>query len=85
MENQCKSKLSEEYEVKQLFVVRLYDGFDNVWIDVTEIVSKEEAEKQWNIRTENGTKNIKFSDIDYYKIFPSNTIMVNYGGKCILE
>jgi hypothetical protein len=57
------------------YIVRLYDGFDNEWIDVSEPVSKEEAEKIWNEKTNNGTRKTKFDDIDYYKIFPEDTIM----------
>ena len=64
------SKMKEEK-----FVVRLYDGFDNEWIDVSEPVSREEAEKILNEKTEDGTKNTKFDDIDYYAIFPEDTIM----------
>ena len=62
--------------VNKLFVVRLFDGFDNIWIDVTESVSREEAERIWNDRTKNGTKNINFDEIDYYKIFEADTKMV---------
>ena len=58
------------------YIVRLYDGFDNLWIDVSEAVSKEEAEKIWNEKTNNGTKNKCFNDIDYYKIFPADTKML---------
>ena len=60
----------------RLFIVRLYDGFDNEWIDVSEAVSQKEAEKIWNGKTNNGTKNYCYGDIDYYAIFPSNTQML---------
>ena len=62
-------------EVKELFVVRLYDGFDNEWMDVSEPVSKEEAERILSKETHNGTRNTSFGDIDYYKIFPADTTM----------
>lgn len=60
----------------ELFVVRLYDGMDNVWVDVSEPVSKEEADRIWNEETKNGTEKTKFEDIDYYKIFSAETVML---------
>ena len=62
------------------FVVRLYDGFDNEWMDVSGKLSKEEADKIWNEHTENGAKNTKFDDIDYYAIFPAFTKMLFSSG-----
>lgn len=59
----------------QLFVVRLYDGFDNEWMDVSQPVSHEEAQRIWNEKTEDGTVNTSYNDIDYYRIFPSDTVM----------
>lgn len=61
---------------EQLYIVRLYDGFDNEWYDCTKPVSKEEADKVLREKTKNGTKNTKFEDMDYYKIFPSDTCMM---------
>lgn len=58
------------------YIVRLYDGFDYEWMDVTGPLSKEEAEAEWNRLTQNGTKNTSYNDIDYYKVFPSDTKMV---------
>jgi hypothetical protein len=60
----------------ELFIVRLYDGFDNQWIDITGPVSEEVAQKVWNEKTDNGTKKSKFEHIDYYRIFPANTKML---------
>ncbi len=60
----------------KLFVVRLYDGFDNEWMDVSSPVSKEEAEKILAEKTDNGKKNTTFDDIDYYCIFPADTTML---------
>lgn len=60
---------------EDLYVVRLYDGFDNEWIDISELVSKEEADRILAEKTENGTKNTCFDNIDYYRIFPADTIM----------
>lgn len=61
---------------EELFVVRLWDGFDYCWMDVSEPVLKEEAQKVLNEKTENGTKNTCYSDIDYYAIFPADTQML---------
>ncbi len=51
------------------FVVRLYDGFDNEWVDVSKEVPWEEANRIWNEKTKNGTEKTKYGDIDYYAIF----------------
>lgn len=59
------------------YIVRLYDGFDNIWIDICSPITKEKAEKLWNKNTEEGTRHTSYIDIDYYKIFPADTIMVN--------
>jgi hypothetical protein len=61
---------------QDLYVVRQYDGFDNEWIDITGPVSHEEAQRVWDEKTEEGTKNTTYNDIDYYKIFPADTKMV---------
>ena len=58
------------------YIVRLYDGMDNQWIDVSGTVSKEEADRIWNERTKDGTRNTGFDDIDYYKVFPADTKML---------
>jgi hypothetical protein len=60
----------------ELFVVRLYDGMDNEWIDVSPPLVNEEAERVWLEHTCNGTKWIDFSEIDYYRIFPADTKML---------
>ena len=58
------------------YIVRLYDGFDNLWIDVSKAVPLEEAYTVWMDKTGNGTKTTSFQDIDYYAIFPSDTRML---------
>lgn len=58
------------------FVVRLYDGFDNEWMDVSKSVSGRRAKKIWAEKTDNGKKNTSYGDIDYYAIFPTDTTMV---------
>lgn len=59
-----------------LFIVRFYDGFDNLWMDITKEVSRAEAVGIWREKTENGTIKSKFEDIDYYRIFPADTRMI---------
>jgi hypothetical protein len=59
-----------------LFIVRLYDGFDHEWMDITEPVTRQEADKIWNERTKNGTEKTKYDDIDYFAIFPADTTML---------
>lgn len=58
------------------FIVRLYDGFDYCWTNVTGPVTKEEAGRIWNEKTDNGKKNTKYDDIDYYAIFPADVKML---------
>lgn len=60
---------------KQLYVVRFYDGFDNIWMDVSKPLSLEEAEKLWKKHTQDGTVKSSFDHIDYYKVFPAGTVM----------
>ena len=59
----------------ELFIVRLWDGMDGAWYDISGPVSREEANDIWNKKTKNGTKKISYNEIDYYKIFPANTSM----------
>lgn len=61
---------------EELYIVRLYDGFDNEWIDVSDPVTRVKAEKILAEKTKNGTKNTGFDDIDYYSIFEADTIML---------
>lgn len=61
------------------YIVRLYDGFDNYWIDITKALSKAEAIKVWMKETKNGTEHICYGDIDYYDIFQEHTVMVLRG------
>lgn len=57
------------------YVVRLYDGFDNEWMDVSEPVSKEEAEAIWRKKTNGGRQKTSYGDIDYYAVYPADTVM----------
>lgn len=56
--------------------MRLYDGFDNAWCDVSGPLSREEADKVWLEKTKNGTEKTKYDDIDYYRVFPADTVML---------
>jgi hypothetical protein len=56
-------------------IVRLFDMFDG-WMDITSAVTEEEANRVWNDKTENGTRKTKYSDGDYYAIFPVDTKML---------
>jgi hypothetical protein len=64
-----------ENKLEGKYVVRFYDGFDNEWKDVSKPVSREKASEIWNKKTNNGKKNATFDDIDYYSIFPADTVM----------
>lgn len=61
--------------MKELYIVRLWDMFDG-WLDITDPISKQEADKIWNKKTANGTKNTKYGDGDYYAIYPADTKML---------
>jgi hypothetical protein len=71
---------TDEEEPEKLYVVRLYDGMDNQWMDITKPMTKAEADKVWNERTCNGTQKTSYGDIDYYKIFPAGTKMLYSNG-----
>lgn len=60
---------------EQLYRVRFYDGFDNIWMDVSKPVPLEEAERLWREYTDDGKVKASFDDIDYYRIFPADTVM----------
>lgn len=66
---------------KGMCVVRLWDGMDGCWCDVTAAVTPEEALRVWNERTERGTKKVSFDEIDYFRIFPATTKMVWSGDR----
>lgn len=60
-----------------LFTVRLWDGMDGCWTDLSEAtgVPAEAALLIWNKRTDDGTKKVSFKEIDYFRIFPADTRM----------
>lgn len=59
-----------------LYIVRVYDGFDNVWTDISGPLSEADAKALWNEKTEGGKTMTSFNDIDYYRIFPADTRML---------
>lgn len=63
-------------EKEKLYVVRLYDGFDNIWMDVSKPLPYNKAKEVWLKETNGGRTRTKFSDIDYYRIFPADTRMM---------
>jgi len=63
-------------EKEKLYVVRLYDGFDHLWMDVTGALPYDEAHKILMEKTKDGTKNTSYDDIDYYAMFPDGTMML---------
>jgi hypothetical protein len=73
-----RSKLAEP---ESQYVVRLYDGFDNEWMDVHGPCSREEADQVCGDRNEarigsaHGKRTGNYDDIDYYGVFQANTRM----------
>ena len=65
----------------ELFIVRLWDGMDGCWTDVSEEVSLEEAAWIWYEQTKGCTEKIRFGDIDYFDIFPAGTRMIWDGSR----
>ena len=59
----------------KLYVVRLFDGMDGEWMDITDAITEEEAKRIWNKKTKGGTYKTSYDDIDYYDIFPADTKM----------
>jgi hypothetical protein len=68
---------SFEIEGDGPFTVRVYDGMDHCWCDVLVGVDLAFALQRWCKETKNGTEKTCFDDIDYYRIFPANTRMLN--------
>ncbi len=66
---------------EQLYIVRLWDGFDGEWMDVSEPLPREEAVQICGDKNENrrgsaaGKRTGNYSDIDYYSVFPADTTM----------
>lgn len=65
-----------EKDLKGKFVVRLYDYFDNQWVDISKPLTEEEAILLWCERTDNGKHSAQYEHKDYYMIFPADTHML---------
>lgn len=62
---------------EELYIVRLYDGFDREWMDVSKPGTYEEAREVWLQETDGGSENAEYDGIaTYYDIFPANTRMI---------
>jgi len=59
----------------ETYVVRHWDGMDGCWTDCTGDVGQEEALRYWADRTDGGTRQVDYAEIDYYRIFPGGTRM----------
>ncbi len=63
------------------FTLRVWDGMDGCWTDCAYgehkavNVPAEKALRAWAHETDDGTKRVSFSEIDYYRIFPAGTRM----------
>jgi hypothetical protein len=58
------------------FVVWLWDGMDGEWMEVTGPLSEADAATEWLLRTDNGSRNIVYGEIDYYAIYPTTVKLV---------
>lgn len=68
---------AKKYFRTDKFIVRLYDGFDNQWIDCNyEPLNWDDAQALLMKKTKNGTERTQFSDVDYYFIFPWGSRML---------
>jgi hypothetical protein len=66
-------------EWKLQLTLRIWDGMDGCWSDVA-TGDAETMMRLWYERTQGGTKNTNFHDIDYYRLFPADTRMAFDGG-----
>lgn len=71
-----------------LYIVRLWDGFDGEWMDVSEPLPKADAEKLAGDKNESrtsgpgaGKREGGYGQIDYYRAFPADTRMVFSEGR----
>jgi hypothetical protein len=59
----------------ETYVVRHWDGMDGCWTDCTGDVGQEEALRYWAERTDGGSHQVDYAEIDYYRIFPGGKPM----------
>jgi hypothetical protein len=62
------------------YTLRLWDGMDGCWTDVA-TGDRLTVLRKWAENTKNGTKQVSFNEIDYYRIFPADTKMLWDGSK----
>ena len=60
----------------ETYIVRHWDGMDGCWTDCTGDVGQEAALRYWADRTDGGTRQVDYAEIDYYRIFPGGTHML---------
>jgi len=60
----------------ETYVVRSWDGMDGCWTNCTGNVGRDEALRYWADRTDGGTHQVDYAEIDYYRIFPGGTHML---------
>lgn len=72
---------------ENLWVVRLWDGFDGEWMDVSGHMPEHDAKKlagdknEARIGSGAGNRSGNFREIDYYRAFPADTKMVFGDGR----
>lgn len=65
-----------DFTKHEAFVVRVWDGMDGCWTDCTEARACDEALRYWAEKTDGGAHHVRYSEIDYYAIFPAGTHMM---------
>lgn len=58
------------------FILRLYDGGENRWIDVRDEIPWDEAVAALRANTKEGTEYARYEHGSYYSIFPERTRML---------
>jgi len=66
---------AEVFVKYETYVVRHWDGMDGCWTDCTGEVGRDEALRYWANRTEGGTRQVDYAEIDYCRIFPGGARM----------
>lgn len=66
-----------EVSGEKLWQVRRYDRLCGYWVNITDAVSHKAALEVFNFQTDNGTKNAKYEDGQYYVVFPADTKMLH--------
>lgn len=72
-----RKEKDHRYSMDGKYIVRLWDGSDRLWIDVSASLSLFEAAMVWHEKTNGATVKTQYSDFDYYDIFPTSTTMLN--------